>query len=96
MKIVDTHRNHELISQYGMVSPGYFARIISSRFVAIFFLSQLEFLFLMAAGALNLFWRQTHDSRKAFATVLTLGALVGCGVSALSEFGFVDYLLHVH
>jgi len=33
---------------------------------------------------------------QAFATVLTLGALVGCGASALSEFGFIDYLAHLH
>ena len=95
MKIVDTHRNHELVSQYGTVSPGYFAATISSRLVAIFFLSHLEFFALLIAGALDLFWRQKQNSRQAFATVLTLGAFVGCGVSALSELGFVDYLRHV-
>jgi len=95
MKIVDTHRNHELVSQYGTVSPGYFAATISSRLVAIFFLSHLEFFALLIAGALDLFWRQKQNGRQAFATVLTLGALVGCGVSALSELGFVDYLRHV-
>jgi len=95
MKIVDTHRNHELVSQYGTVSPGYFAAAISSRLVAIFFLSHLEFFALLIAGALDLFWRQKQNSRQAFATVLTLGAFVGCGVSALSELGFVDYLRHV-
>jgi hypothetical protein len=96
MKIVDTPRNHELISQYGAVNPGHFAQIISSRLVAIFFLSQLEFFALIVSGALDLGWRQKQNSRQSFATMLTVGALVGCGVGALSEFGFVDYLLHVH
>ena len=95
MKIVDTHRNQELIAQYGMVSPGYFAAKISSRLVAIFFLSQLEFGVLIIVGALDLFWRQKQNSRHTFATILTIGAFVGCGVSALSELGFVNYLLRV-
>lgn len=95
MKIVDTHRNHELIAQYGMASPGYFAAKISSRLVAIFFLSQLEFVALIIVGALDLFWRQKQNSRQTFATILTIGAFVGCGVSALSELSFVHYLLHV-
>jgi hypothetical protein len=34
MMIVDTHRNQELASQYGTVSPAYFAAKISSRLVA--------------------------------------------------------------
>lgn len=96
MKIVDTHRNQELSSQYGTVSPGYFARSISFQLVAIFFLSQFEFFALIIAGAFDLFWRQKQNSRQSFATVLAVGALVGCGVSALSEFGFVDYLAHMH
>lgn len=96
MKIVDSHRNQELVSQYGIVGPAYYAAKISSRLVAIFFLSLFEFFALIIAGALDLFWRQKRSSRQAFATVLTVGALVGCGVSALNEFGFVDYLLHMH
>jgi hypothetical protein len=96
MKIVDTPRNHELIAQYGTVSPGHFAQIISLRLVAIFFLSQLEFFALIVAGTLDLTWRQMQNNRQNFATALTLGALVGCGVSALGEFGFIDYLQHVH
>lgn len=95
MKIVDTRRNHELVAQYGTVSPGYFARTISSRFVAIFFLANVEVLALIVAGALSLFWRQKQDPRQAFATILTVGAIVGCGASALSEFGFINYLQHV-
>jgi hypothetical protein len=50
----------------------------------------------MISGALNLFWRQRQNSRQAFAIILTLGTFIGCGVSALSEFGFVDYLKHLH
>jgi hypothetical protein len=96
MKIVDTARNHELISQYGTVSPSDFAQIISSRLVAIFFLSHLEFIALIVAGTLNLTWRQMEDNRQNFASALTFGALIGCGVSALSEFGFINYLQHVH
>jgi hypothetical protein len=96
MKIVDTPRNRELVLQYGTPNPGYFAHLISSRLVAIFFLSQLEILTLIIAGAFDLFWRQTQNGRQSFATILVLGALVGCGVSALSEFGFINYLLHVH
>ncbi len=96
MMIVDNHRNQELVSKYGTVSPAYFAARISSRLVAIFFLSIAQFFVLIVAGALDLFWRQKQDNRQAFAAALTLGALIGCGVSALSEFGFVDYLLHVH
>ena len=95
MKIVDNRRYPELAAQYGTVSPAFFARTISSRLVAIFFLSQLEFFVLIIAGALDLLWRQTQNSRQAFARVLTVGALIGCGVSALSEFGFTDYLMHV-
>jgi hypothetical protein len=95
MKIVDNHRNQELVSQYGSVSPGYFAHIISSRLVAIFFLSQFEVFALIVAGSLDLFWRQKRKSRQTFAAILTVGTLVLCGVSALSEFGFVEYLFHV-
>jgi hypothetical protein len=95
MKIVDNHRYHELVSQYGAVGPAYFARTISSRLVAIFFVSQLEFVILIAAGVLNLFGRQKQNSNQRFATVLTVGTLIGCGVCALSEFGFIDYLFHV-
>ncbi len=95
MMIVDNHRNQEVVSKYGTVSPAYFAARISSRLVATFFLSIAEFLGLIVAGVFDLFWRQKQDSRPAFAAVLTLGALIGCGVSALSEFGFVDYLLYV-
>jgi len=96
MKIVDNHRYQELVSQYGTVSPAYFARSISSQLVAIFFLSLAEFFALIIAGALCLFWRQKQNSRQSFAAILTVGALIGCGVSALSECSFVDYLLHVH
>jgi hypothetical protein len=96
MKVVDTARNHELISQYGTVSPGHFAQIISSRLVAIFFLSQLEFFALIVAGILNLSWRQRQNSRQAIATSITIGTLIGCGVCALNELSFLDYLHHVH
>jgi len=95
MKIVDNHRHHEIVLQYGPVSPGYFAAKISFRLVAIFFLSQLEFVLLIIGGALVLFWRQKQNSRQPFATIITVGALISCGVSALSEFGFIDYLQHV-
>lgn len=95
MMIVDTHRNQELASQYGTVSPAYFASRISSRLVATAFLSVALFIALMIAGAVNLFWRQKQNNRQPFATALALGTLVGCGVSALSELGFVDYLLHL-
>jgi lysylphosphatidylglycerol synthetase-like protein (DUF2156 family) len=95
MKIVDNHRYQEIVSQYGNVSPAYFARTISSRLVAVFFLSQFEIFALIVAGALDLFWRQVRNSRQMFAAILTVGTLVACGVSALSEFGFVDYLFHV-
>lgn len=96
MKIVDTRRNQELISEYGTVSPAYFASKISSRLVATFLLSLFEIFALIVAGVLNLIWRQKQNSRQNFATVLIVGVIVGCGVSALSEFSFVDYLLHVH
>jgi hypothetical protein len=96
MKIVDTHRNQELVAQYGPVSPAYYAAKISSRLVAIFFLSQLAFVILIIVGALSLFWRQKQINRQAFATILVVGAFVGSGVGALSELGFVDYLLQVH
>lgn len=96
MMIVDTHRNQELASQYGTTNPGFFARKISSHLVAIVFLSLLELFALTVAGLLNLFWRQQQNSRQTFAALLTVGALIGCGVSALDEFAFVDYLLHVH
>ena len=96
MMIVDTHRNQELASRYGTVNPAYFAATISSRLVIIVFLSLALFGALIIAGVLTLFWRQEQNSRQAFATVLTLGALIGCGASALSEGGFVDYLLHLH
>ena len=95
MKIVDNHRYQELVSQYGAVSPAYFARRISSQLVAVFFLSQFEFITLVIAGMLDLFWRQKQNSRQTFATVLAAGALVGCGVSTLNEFAFVGYLAHV-
>jgi hypothetical protein len=96
MKIVDNHRYHELISQFGTVTPAYFAAKISSRLVAIVFLSALLIFALFVVGILSLFWRQVQESRTAFATVLTLGAIVGCGVCALNELSFVDYLQHVH
>jgi hypothetical protein len=96
MKIVDNQRYHELTSQFGTVTPAYFAAKISSRLVAIVFLSAFLIFALIVAGILNLFWRQKHDSRKNFATVITIGALVGCGVCVLNEFSFVDYLQHVH
>jgi len=96
MMIVDTHRNQELASQYGTVSPAYFASKISSRLVGITFLSMGLFIALIVAGVVSLFWRQKQNGRTAFAAVLTLGAVIGCGVSALSEGGFVDYLMHLH
>lgn len=96
MMIVDTHRNPELASQYGTASPAYFASKISSRLVATTFLSFALLCALIITAALNLFWRQKQNSRQAFATILTFGALIGCGVSALSELGFVDYLQHLH
>lgn len=95
MMIVDNQRYHELVSQFGVVSPGYFAARISSRLVAVTFLSIAEICALIIAGVISLPWRQKQDSRRAFATILTLGAFVGCAVSALNEFGFVDYLQHV-
>jgi hypothetical protein len=95
MMIVDTHRNHELVSQFGMVSPAYFAARISFRLVAITFLSFSEFAVLIAVGFLSLFWKQKQSSRQSFALAFTLGALIACGVSALSEFTFIDYLRHV-
>ncbi len=95
MMIVDNHRQQELVSQYGTASPGYFASKISARLVSIFFLSVAESCALIIVGALDLFWRQKQNSRQALATAFTVGALVACGVSALSEYGFVDYLLHV-
>jgi hypothetical protein len=96
MKVVDTHRSQELASQYGTVSPGYFAATISSRFVATFFLSICQFCALIVVGVLDVVWRQKQNPRQAFAAVLTLGALVACGVNALDECGFVDYLLRLH
>lgn len=96
MMVVDSHRNQELASQYGTVSPAYFASRISSRLVATTFLSVALFFALIVTGVVDLFWRQKQNSRQTFATVLALGALVGCGVSALSEAGFVDYLQHLH
>jgi len=96
MMIVDKHRIPELTAQFGRVDPAYFAARISSRLVIITFMSVVQFIALIVAGALNLFWRQKQNSRQALATVLTLGALVGCGASALSEFSFLDYLVHVH
>ncbi len=96
MMIVDKHRLQDLTSQFGRVDPAYFAARISSRLVIIAFASVVQFIALLAAGSLDLFWRQKQNSRQAFATVLTLGALVGCGASTLSELGFVDYLAHVH
>ena len=95
MMIVDTHRNQELASQFGTVSPAYFASKISSRLVATTFLSMALFFALIVTGVVNLFWRQKQNSRQALATVLALGAVIGCGVSALSEGGFVDYLAHL-
>lgn len=95
MMVVDNHRYHELASQAGAASMGEYARRISTRLVSITFLSVLQFCALIVAGALDLFWRQKENSRQAFATILTVGAIVACGVSALSELGFVDYLEHV-
>jgi hypothetical protein len=95
MMIVDKHRNSELASQFGTVAPAYFAARISARLVGITFLSVSLFCALVIAGAFGIFWRQKENARGAFAAVLTVGALVACGASALSEFGFVDYLMHV-
>lgn len=96
MMIVDTHRNQELASHYGTVTPAYFASRISSRLVGTVFLSMALFFALIISGVVNLFWRQRQNGRHAFATVLALGAVIGCGVGALTEGGFVDYLLHLH
>jgi len=96
MMIVDKNRLQELSSQFGRVDPAYFAARISSRLVIIVFTSVLQFIALIVTGVLDLVWRQKQNDRHVFATVLTLGALIGCGVSALSEFGFIDYLAHVH
>jgi hypothetical protein len=96
MKIVDKARYQELASQYGTTNPAYFARTISSRLVIITFSSVPMFLVLIGSGILNLFWRQKQNSRQAFAVVLTIGAVIGCGVFALNELGFVDYLQHAH
>jgi hypothetical protein len=96
MMVVDTHRNQEITAGYGAVSPAYIAARISSRLVATTFLSIALFCALIVAGAVSLFWRQKQNSRQAFATVLALGSVIGCGVSAMSELGFVDYLQHLH
>jgi hypothetical protein len=96
MMVCDKHRYQDLASQYGTVDPAYFASRISSRLVIIAFTSVVEFIALIVAGVLDLFWRQKQNPRQAFATILMLAALVGCGASALSEFGFVDYLAHLH
>lgn len=95
MKIVDKARFQELASQYGTANPADFARSISSRLVILTFSSVPMFLLLIAAGLLNFFWRQKQNSRQTIAGLLTVGALIGCGVFALNEFGFVDYLQHV-
>lgn len=95
MMVCDTHRTQDLASQYGNVSPAYFASRISSHLVIITFLSVVEFIALIAAGVLSLFWRQKQNPRQAFATALTIAALIGCGASALSEFSFIDYLQHL-
>ncbi|HKF49121.1 MAG TPA: hypothetical protein VKB38_17310 [Terracidiphilus sp.] len=95
MKIVDNARYQELASQYGTANPAFFARTISSRLVIITFSSVPMLLILIASGILNLLWRQKQLSRQALAMVLTLGTLIGCGVSVLSELSFVDYLRHV-
>lgn len=95
MMIVDNRRFHELATQGSAASIGEYARKISSRLVSIVFLSIVQFCILIVAGALDLFWRNKDNSRQTFATVLTLGALVACGVSVLSELGFLDYLKHV-
>lgn len=95
MKVVDNHRGQELFSEYGTASPAYFAAKISSRLVAVTFLSFSEFCVLLVVGFLNLFWRQQQNSRQRFAVALTVGVLIACGVSALSEFSFIDYLGHV-
>jgi hypothetical protein len=96
MMIVDNHRYHALVSQFGNVSPAYFASTISSRLVAITFLSAFLACALIVAGLVSAVWRQKQNSRQAFAVVLTLGTIVGCACSLLSEMGFVDYLQHVH
>ncbi len=96
MMICDKHRYQELGSQFGMTNPADFAARISARLVSIFFLSIFQFFALVVTGVLDLAWRQKQEVRPRFATVLTLGALVGCGAGALSEFGFIDYLVHVH
>jgi hypothetical protein len=96
MMIVDTHRIHELASRFGTVAPAYFARRISTQLLAVAFLSFSVFCTLIVTGVTSLFWRQKQNSRQAFAVVLTLGALLGCGISVLNELGFVDYLLRVH
>ncbi len=93
MKVVDYHRYNELASQYGAVRPAYYAAQISSRLVAVFFLSQAEFLALIVVGVLNLVWRQKQSSRQVFAKVIALGASVMCGVCALIEMFFVSYLV---
>jgi len=95
MMIVDNHRYQELAVQFGTVSPAYFASRVSSRLVAIAFLSPCLVCALIAVGVADLFWRQKQDSRQAIGIVLTLGTVIGCGVSLLSELGFVDYLQHV-
>ncbi|HEY2860928.1 MAG TPA: hypothetical protein VGJ21_21135 [Terracidiphilus sp.] len=95
MMICDKHRLPELAAQYGNVSPGFFASRISSRLVAITFISVIECIALVGASVLALLWRQKQNPRQAFAAVLTLGALICCAAGALSEFGFVDYVAHL-
>ena len=96
MMIVDTHRLNELGAQYGSVNPGFFAARISSSLVSIFFLSIFQTAALIVAGILDLFWRQKQNGRQAFAAALIIGALICSGVGALNDFGFLDYLQHVH
>lgn len=95
MMVCDKHRYQELASQFGTTSPADFAARISARLVSTFFLSILQFFALILAGVLDLVWRQKQEPRQKLATVLTLGAVVGCGAGILSELGFVDYLQHL-
>ena len=92
MMVCDKHRYQELASMYGTTNPADLAARISSRLAIIVFLSIALFVALIVSGVLNLVWRKKQNPRQAFATVLIVGALVGAGASALSEFGFVDYL----
>lgn len=96
MMIVDKHRFQEIASRPEAKNIAQAAAGISNRLIAIVVLSALQYCALVVAAALDLFWRQQRNSRQPLATLLTVGALLGCGLCALNELGFADYLTHLH